>query len=166
MTFKGCPSNRKVFNIIGQLDKSFNPAIRRGLQTSGVQLAGKKSLTNDGVIKQEMNKPKHGRRYLINIGRGRKTLRKIREHIASRAGESPAVITGDLRESIYFLVQGSTRLKIGADTPYARILEEGGRTGRNHASNIARRNYLKRPILNARRDIIRNLQTQINSVKK
>lgn len=163
ISFKGSPNNRFVFNVIAKLDKSFPAAIRKGLQTSGVQIAGKAGRANDGFIKQEMNKPKHGRTYLVSVGRGGRKLQRLRQHVASRAGESPAVITGKLRDSVYFRVEGSNHLRIGANTPYARILELGGKTGRNHASYIARRNYLKRPILNSRRDIIRNLQNAINN---
>lgn len=167
ISFKGNPNNRFVFDIIGKLDKSFPAAIRKGLQRSGVEIAGKTGRANDGLIKQEMNQPKHGRTYLVSIGRGGRKLKRLRQHVASRAGESPAVISGKLRSSVYFRVEGNNQLRIGADTPYARILELGGNTGRNHASHIARRNYLKRPILNSRRNIIRNLQTSINSqIKK
>jgi len=117
------------------------------------------------VIKQEMNKPKSGRTYLVSVGRKGK-LKRARLHRASRAGESPAVISGALRDSVYFRVEGSNQLRIGADTEYARILEEGGNTGRNGTSHIARRNYLKRPILNNRRNIINNIQNAINKGAK
>ncbi len=167
MAFKGSPNNKFVFDIINKMDKAFPQAIRKGLQISGMQLAGKVGRANDGVIKQEMNKPKHGRTYLISVGRKGRTLKRLKQHVASAPGESPAVISGKLRDSVYFRVEGSNQLRIGADTPYARILELGGNTGRNHASRIARRNYLKRPILNNRREIIRNLTNAIDSkIKK
>lgn len=166
ISLKGAPSNARIFSQIGNLQKNFEGALRKGLQQSGVQIAGLTGRANDGLIKQKMNSPKHGRVYAINVGRGGKRLKRIRLHQASRAGESPAVISGELRDSVYFRVEGSNQLRIGANTPYARILEEGGRTGRNHASYIARRNYLRRPILESRKDIIQNLENAIkNNIK-
>lgn len=165
ISFKSAPGNKYAFEAIAKLNKVFPASIRKGLQTSGVQIAGKYGSANDGLIKKEMNKPKHGRVYKIGYGRHGVVLKRARLHRASRAGESPAVISGRLRSSVYFQVQGGSQLRIGANTPYARTLEEGGRN--EHGAYIARRNYLKRPILNSRRDIIRNLQNAINAnVKK
>jgi len=166
-SFKGSPNNKNVFNIIGNLDKSFAQGVRRGLQASGVKIAGMSGRANDGLIKRMMNEPKHGRIYPVSVGRGGRVLKRLRMHQASRAGESPAVISGELRKSVYFRVEGSNQLRIGADTPYARILELGGRTGRRKAAYIARRNYLIRPILQSRRDIVNDITNAINqNIKK
>lgn len=161
ISLKGAPNNVKIFAKINNLQKNFEGAIRKGFQRSGVQIAGLVGRANDGLIKQEMNKPKHGRIYPVSIGRGGKRLKRIRLHQASRAGESPGVIEGELRDSVYFRVEGSNQLRIGANTRYARILEEGGNAGRNGSARIARRNYLRRPILESRKDIVQNLQNAI-----
>jgi len=167
ISFKGSPNNRFAFNLIAKIDKSFSQAVRRGLQTSGIRLAGMTGRANDGLIKQKMNEPKHGRIYKIGIGRGRRVLKAIRLHQASRAGESPAVISGELRDSVYFKVEGSNQIRIGANTPYAKVLEMGGRVGRGGRAYIARRNYLIRPILQSRQNVITDLRNSINSnIKK
>jgi phage gpG-like protein len=162
ISFQGDSSNRFAFNIIAQLPKNFEQGVRRGLQNSGLRLAGVAGRANDGIIKKEMNAPKSGRIYGTMTGRRKRVLQRMRIYQASAPGESPAVITGQLRDSVYFRVEGSNQLRIGADTPYARILELGGVTGRNHASRIARRNYLIRPILESRGLIINDLKNAIN----
>jgi phage gpG-like protein len=167
ISFKGVPGNKFAFNVIAKLDKSFNNALRKGLQQSGIRIAGMTGRANDGLIKKKMNEPKHGRIYQVSVGRKGRILKKLRAHQASRAGESPAVITGELRKSVYFKVEGANHLRIGADTPYARILELGGNAGKNRRSRIARRSYLIRPILESRRDIINDIRNAINSnIKK
>lgn len=167
ISFKGDSGNRFVINAIMNLHKNFEESARKALQRSGVQIVGIHGRANDGLIKKQMNQSKSGRIYLVGIGRKGRVLKRLRIHQASAPGESPAVITGNLRESVYFKVQGSNQLKIGADTPYARILELGGNTGKNHRSRIARRNYLIRPILQSRRDINNNFISAINAgIKK
>lgn len=167
ISFKGVAGNRFTFNVIAKLDKNFSQGIRRGLQQSGIRLAGVAGRANDGIIKKKMNAPKHGRIYQVSVGRRGRILKKLRAHQASAAGESPAVITGKLRKSVYFKVEGVNQLRIGADTPYARILELGGNAGRKGRSRIARRSYLIRPILEGRRDIINDIRNAINSnIKK
>ncbi len=167
ISFQSSPGNKFVFNIIANLDKSFSQGVRRGLQASGIKIAGMSGRANDGLIKRMMNEPKHGRVYPVAVGRGGRILKRLRLHQASRAGESPAVISGELRESVYFRVEGSNFLRIGANTPYARILELGGWAGRRKAAYIARRNYLIRPILQSRRDIVNDITNAINqNIKK
>ncbi len=162
ISFQGVSGNKFAFNVIANLDKKFSNGLRKGLQQSGIRIAGMSGKANDGLIKKKMNEPKHGRIYAVGIGRKGKILKRMRLHQASRAGESPAVITGELRKSVYFRAEGANQLRIGANTPYARILELGGNTGKNHRSRIARRNYLIRPILESRRDIINDIRNGIN----
>lgn len=62
--------------------------------------------------------PKTGRTYRIKIGN------TIVTHIASAAGEAPAVITGRLRQSINYKVIGGNILEFASyNVPYARYLE-------------------------------------------
>lgn len=170
-------NNKAVFAKIRNLNNAFQEGIRKGLQQSGVDIAGMKGRTNDGLIKREMNGPKTGRWYTAVVGRKGRVLKRGRAHRASAANESPAVITGELRDSVYFRVQGSGQLRIGANTPYARVLENGG----THTSSgitklkeipsgtttrIAARNYLKRPIAQSRQNIIQNIEMAINNKLK
>lgn len=62
--------------------------------------------------------PKTGRVYRIRLG-GR-----IITHVASAAGEAPAVLTGRLRRSIDYKVIGYRMLEFASyDVPYAKFLE-------------------------------------------
>lgn len=72
-------------------------------------------------------KPKHGRTYRLTRGLGGRR-RPLYNHVASAPGEAPAVITGELRESINFTVHGSKDLQFGVDltrgdAPYGKFLE-------------------------------------------
>lgn len=155
--------NKAILAQIDNLAQDFRDGIRKGLQQSGIDIAGKQNSANDGLIKQDMNSPKHGRTYGTNLGRAGRVLKRTRLHTASAPGEAPAVITGRLRKSIYYKVEGSNQLRIGANTPYAAILEKGGNAGHNHASHIAPRPYLKKNILKSRQDIEKNIISSINN---
>lgn len=148
------------------LETAFKSGVRKGLQRTTVDLAGKPTTVNSGFIKQEMNKPKTGRKYLVSSGRGGRALARIRLHTASNASglESSAVLTGRLRRSIRGRVTGSSRAEISANTPYAALQEKGGvnATGKT----VAARNNLKRPIEQHRRDIIKNITRSIKSSLK
>jgi HK97 gp10 family phage protein len=65
-------------------------------------------------------KPKTGRIYLI-----RKAGRIIK-HRASSAGQAPAVITGRLRKSVDFSVQGSENLVFGSKRSVMSVLSGAG----------------------------------------
>lgn len=151
--------NKVTLSKINNLLTDLQAGIRKGLQQSGVDIAGKAGATNDGLIKQDMNSPKHGRTYEVSRGRGGRALKRVRTHIASAAGEAPAVITGKLRQSVYFKVQGSNQLRIGADTPYAGFLEKG-------TSKMAPRPYLKNNIDKSRQNIEKNIIQAINAQLK
>jgi len=86
ISFRGMPSNAGVFAKIANLQKGFEGAMRKGLQQSGVQIAGLRGRANDGLIKQKMNEPKHGRTYIVGVGRKGKILKRFKLHQASRAG--------------------------------------------------------------------------------
>lgn len=130
----------------------FKADLRRGLQNVKQFLVGNQN-SGAGIIKQEMDQPKTGRTYVISR-RGRKIL-----HTASSASgrESSAVLTGKLKGSIRGRIEGSDRLIVSANTPYARIQEKGGFNAKG--AYIAPRNNLRRPILSNRgqiKNLIRN----------
>ncbi len=153
------PSTEKVFRDLNKLPQEIKRGIRRGAYLVG------KSLVKD--TKREMNlKPKTGRTYTIYTGIGGRKLKRPRKHIASAPlRESPAVISGFLRKSVNFKVRGSSRLEFGAgddNVKYARILEVGGRTGRNKAAKIQGRFYLKKSINRQRQQTKRTLEREID----
>ena len=134
------------------LDLSRMPQeVKRGIRR-GAYLSGKKLVRE---VRDRINdKPKSGRTYTVYKGIGGRKLRKPRKHIASAAGEAPAVITGFLRKSVDFKVRGGRRLELGAGddkVKYARILEVGGSTGRGR---IEPRLYL----LNATKKLGNNIK--------
>lgn len=149
-------STKATINRIKNLNNIFRDGIRKGLQQSGMDIAGKSSRVNDGLIKQDMNSPKSGRAYNVSVGKSGRKLKRSRVHIASAAGEAPAVISGKLRKSVYFLVQGSDQLRIGANTPYARFLEDG-------TKKMAARPYLKKNIDKSRQNIVKNITNAIDN---
>ena len=61
----------------------------------------------------------------------------------SQPGEPPSLITGQLRRSVIMRPKGRAHVQVGATTVYARIQELGGAAGRNHASQLPARPYLK-----------------------
>lgn len=65
----------------------------------------------------------------------------------SRPGEPPALISGRLRSSVTSTVPARAGdmwvSRIGPTTVYSRIQELGGLAGRNHASRLPARPYLK-----------------------
>jgi len=61
----------------------------------------------------------------------------------SRPGEPPSLITGQLRRSVIMKPKGKAHVQVGATTVYARIQELGGNAGRNHASHLPARPYLR-----------------------
>ena len=100
--------------------------------------------------KISMKKKKSGRLYWTYIGRGGKVLKNGRWHTASKAGETPAILTGALMKSLACIIKYGVMLTYGANTPYAR---------RHELSND--RSYLKRIIAENNRDIWRTFNTEI-----
>lgn len=137
--------------------------IRRGAYISG------KELVKEARDRMN-NKPKGGRTYKIYRGIGGKSLKRPRLHKASKAGEAPAVISGKLRKSTDFKVKGDKNLIFGAgggDVKYARILERGGTTGRNRATKIEGRFYLRDTTRKLSNNVKRNLGREvIKQIKK
>ena len=90
-----------------------------------------------GAIKRKLSKRGTGRTY-----RRRKVL-----HTASAPGQPPALDTGRLRNSIAVTSpkwEGwSVSAEVGTNVEYARLLEYGGRTGRQNTTRIAARPYMR-----------------------
>ena len=149
MQFKitASPGNRTTLNIAIRASNQSRAAIKRGLWLSGLDLAGSGS-NHSGTIKQKM---------LNGIKTGR-TYDGIR---ASAPGQSPTVRTKKLLRSVYKKPNGYNQIIIGANTRYADILENGSKDGK-----IKRRNYLKRPIIEARGKIITNLTSELSKLLK
>ena len=153
------PKTDEVFRDLKKLPQEVKTGIRRGAYLVG------KSLVKD--TRREMNKkPKTGRTYTIYTGIGGRKLKRPRKHIASAPlRESPAVISGELRKTVGFKVRGVSRLEFGAgsaDVKYARILEVGGRTGRNKAAKIQGRFYLKKSINRQSQKTKRTLEREVD----
>ena len=107
--------NREVIIKIGHMDENTRRGIRRGFFLSG------KKIMRD-LSKDILRKPRSGRFYMFRTRNGRRI-----NHFASVPGEAPANITGFLRKSREFLVQGWERLKIGYGAEYGKWLEFGTR---------------------------------------
>lgn len=80
--------------------------------------------------KTEINKqPKSGKRYLKRYGQ-KGLMKRPQYYTASAPGEAPAVVTGKLRKSINFTVNGFNEMAFGVDlkygdAPYGKYLEYG-----------------------------------------
>ena len=72
---------------------------------------------------EQANEPKSGRTYIIRTGRGGRRLQRKRRHQASAKGESPAVITGNYRDSFGFAAVSWHLLEFGNEAEYAGYLE-------------------------------------------
>ena len=119
--FKEGSQNQKTYNHNLKLPLNLSKAIRRASYISG------KELVSD--LKRDMKMPKTGRTYKIYKGVSG-ALKRPRLHVASSASETPAVRTGEFRESIDFKVMGNKRLIFGSGAnnkaqAYAKFLEEG-----------------------------------------
>jgi hypothetical protein len=104
-------TERTPFGIIKDLDHGTKSGLRLGLYLLGDSL--KKTAS-----KEMLKKNKLGKVYTIRTRSGRR-----RRHTSSARGQTAANLTGALRKSINFTVQGSSGLQFGAATPYARHLE-------------------------------------------
>lgn len=88
-------------------------------------------------VKQKLTGDRSGREYRIG--------KRGRTYTASAPGEPPASKSGALRQSITHTMPEWTgdivSSEVGTAQPYARILEYGGLTGRDHATRILPRPY-------------------------
>lgn len=140
-TVKGGPKNQKIFIVIEGINEQTRRSVRRAFYFAG------KDIT-DSARNSILRKPKSGKTYII-----RKDGRRF-NHKASAPGEAPANLSGTLRRSIDFKVQGWSELEVGADTPYARRLELGG-------GNIEARPYLIAAIEEEERNTRKHLESEV-----
>lgn len=83
--------------------------------------------------------------------------KKEREADRSKPGEPPHRQTGWLMKNINYELLGNDTARVGVNdvVKYAAILEWGGWTGRNHASYIAPRPYLRPALKREQANILR-----------
>ena len=151
MEVKGDYNNKEIFLQIKNLKNLQDNAIRKAFYNIG------KFLLKDAVA--DINKePKHGRQYLVRLGRGGKTLSKPKIHTASAENEAPANITGALRAAHNFSVQGNSKLIFGVEDKvnYGAYLENG-------TKKIKPRKWLIRAIKNNERNIENEFNHNIES---
>ena len=145
-------NNKQLAIAHARLSNAMSKGLRSGAYQSGKEMVS--WLTSD------MAKPKTGRKYRINIGRGGKLLKRTRLHIASSPTETPAVITGDFRKSIDFVVHGSKYFEFGSGAKglaeaYAAKLENG-----DH--KMAARQPVKQTVDRYKIKVKTNLTNQVN----
>lgn len=144
------PENRNVYVKLDSITRDTVRGIRQAYYKLGKDL---KKRASDKILE----KPKSGKTYFFSRFRtsksGKKTSSRI-SHVASAPGEYPANWTGKLRKSIGFEVSGSEKLIFGADTEYAKYLEEG--TGK-----MAKRSYLLRTINEMQKEAVEHFETEI-----
>jgi phage gpG-like protein len=113
------------------------------------QLVRRTALEIEADIKTDMAAAKHGRTYGRTVRRdaqGRYVKRGTTAmHVASAAGEAPAVETGALANSITTEMDGALAAEVGTPMEYAPVLEGElnrpafGRAGRKAGNIIQRR---------------------------
>lgn len=110
------PANAAKINFkFNNLDNDVKKTIRRSFYDIG------KLLVSD--TKKEINrKPKTGKRYIKYRGVGGRNLSKPQYYNASAPGEAPAVVTGKLRDSVNFTVNGSAEMVFGLDMSKSEAL--------------------------------------------
>lgn len=113
-TIKLAPNGVRTFNIVFNMPITTKTGIRQGFIKFG-------SLLQKDLKTEILRKPKSGREYLIRRG-GRRF-----RHIASADGETPANISGRLRRSVDYKVQGASRMEFGYNNSvdYGKYLEFG-----------------------------------------
>lgn len=146
------PENKKFKMANANLPKALTKGIRVGAYISGKELVAD--------LKEDMRKPKSGRRYKIYKGIGGKLLKRPRIHIASSPDETPAIITGEFRKSIDFKVRGNKTLEFGSGNEglakdYAKVLELG-------SSIMAARKPLGRTVKKLEKKVRSNINKEIN----
>ena len=153
MTFKITedPQNEKVNQANLNLPAQISKAIRSGAYISG------KQLVED--LRKDMSRTKSGKTYKVYRGVGG-SLKKPKLHRASSASETPAVISGEFRKSVDFLVRGNRRLEFGSGNEglaknYAKVLELG-------SSKMEARKPLGRTVEKMGMKLKANFSTEIN----
>lgn len=147
------PDSKVTLKTPTKMIEQFKKGLRMGAYISG------KEMTK--FLKGEMTKKgRSGRQYLVYQGLGGRLLKKPRLHTASAPNEYPAVISGNFRKSIDFLVRGYTQLEFGSGRDglakeYARALELG-------TSKMAAREPLGRVVKMFGNKVKTNLTREVN----
>lgn len=142
VSVKSGPGNKMAFNSL----KGLPASIRKGIQQAFIK--ERPELKKDTI--DDMQKSKSGRDYFVYVSTSGRRLKRGRWHKASKVGESPAVLSGDLKRSLGFRIKNGKILTYGANTPYARKHELGGRS------------YLGRSIFKRRNEIGYRIRDEIN----
>lgn len=145
-------NNRSLSVAHAGLSNAISKGIRSGSYQSGKEMVN--------WLRSDMSQPKTGRAYWINLGRGGRKLKRSRLHIASSPSETPAVITGNFRKSIDFLVRGSKYLEFGSGSKglaqtYAEKLENG-------SGNVAARKPVKQTVDRFQIKVKNNITIKLN----
>lgn len=153
ITIKADSHNRFVLQGLHNLSEAMKQAVRKSFYHTGLDIAGREGSNNSGLIKQDMAKgTKSGRQYKLYRGLNNRKLIRPRMHTASRAGQALAIVSGETRDKTYFRVKGWDRLEIGTDTIQGSVWEK------------SRKTYI-RNITKGRRQLINNLNTEIDAIK-
>lgn len=152
LSFELTNASKRVLDRTKNMSRDMRQNIRKGMFFMGRDLVK----TAQSKI---LDQPKTGEVRIIRRG---KTKRRVR-HRASAPGEAPANLSGGLRRSIGFNIQGHSQLefgggKEGSDIVYARPLELG-----NPKGNLKKRPYLIPSI----KENFRNMSLHLeNNIKK
>tara|TARA_R110000796_G_scaffold204914_1_gene320977 strand:- start:82 stop:582 length:501 start_codon:yes stop_codon:yes gene_type:complete len=146
------PQNKKVMMANAKLPNHISKGIRKGAYISGKALVAE--------LRSDMNRSKSGKTYKVTTGIGGKVLKKPRLHRASSSSEAPAVISGEFRKSVDFLVRGNRTLEFGSGNEdlakdYARVLELG-------SDKMAARKPLGRTVKKLENQVKTNLAREVN----
>ena len=146
------PQNKKVMMANAKLPNHISKGIRKGAYISGKALVAE--------LRSDMNRSKSGKTYMVSTGIGGKVLKKPRLHRASSSSEAPAVISGEFRKSVDFLVRGNRTLEFGSGNEdlakdYARVLELG-------SDKMAARKPLGRTVKKLENQVKTNLAREVN----
>lgn len=146
------PQNQRVMMANAKLPNHISKGIRKGAYISG------KALVAD--LRSDMNKSKTGKTYKVYTGIGGKALKRPKLHKASSSSETPAVISGEFRKSVDFLVRGNRTLEFGSGNEglakdYARVLELG-------SGRMAARKPLGRTVKKLGNQVKTNLAREVN----
>jgi phage gpG-like protein len=145
--FKIVPYKRLNARTI-KASKQMPRRVKKGINNAF--MAMQKELKPDAV--ESMKEAKSGLWYYTYLGRGGRKLKKRRLHRASKKGETPAILTGALAKSLGYRRRFGQQLTFGANTPYAKRHELGGRSYLLKMINKNERNmhrHLYREIENA-----------------
>jgi HK97 gp10 family phage protein len=104
-------------SIVVKVQSNKIPYLKTGARRRLSDIVRGAALQTETIIKSDMQQPKHGREY----ARGNKT------HVASAPGESPAIDTGHLLNSIQTANLGDLTAIVYTNADYALPLEYGTR---------------------------------------